>query len=137
MRSMLRPPRLAGRARRAGCRGPTLGTVFWLSVGGCRSSTSLASNSATATTLAGLIFIGRASVLENRDEAERISSALLLVIEFSFPSFSSPRDRFMKPWIDLGPGAGVSRRRNRAFQVAIAGRRWLLWSAATMRVRSV
>ncbi len=60
-----------------------------------------------------------------------------LVIEFSFPAFSSPRDRFMKPWIGLGPGAGVSRRRIRAFQVAIAGRRWLLWSAATMRVRSV
>jgi hypothetical protein len=46
-----------------------------------RSSTSLASNSATATTLAGFIFIGRASVLEVRDEAERISSALSLVIE--------------------------------------------------------
>src|SRR6266446_6826248 len=76
-RSIVRSPRLAVRVRRSSCRGPTLRTVFWLSVGGRRSSTSLASNSATATTLAGFIFIGRASVLENRDEAERISSALL------------------------------------------------------------
>src|SRR5882724_5779931 len=89
--------RRAVRVRRSSCSGPTLRTVFRLSVGRRRSSTSLARNSATATTLAGFIFIGKASVLENRDEAERISSALLLVIEFSFPAFSSPRDRSMKP----------------------------------------
>jgi len=37
-----------------------------------------------AATLAGFIFIGSASFLGNRDEAERISSTLLLIIEFSF-----------------------------------------------------
>jgi hypothetical protein len=41
-----------------------------------------------AATLSGFIFVGRASVLENRDEAERISSTLLLIIEFSFLSLT-------------------------------------------------
>lgn len=43
-----------------------------------------ASNSAMAATLAGFIFIGSTSVLGNRDEPERVSSTLLLIIEFSF-----------------------------------------------------
>jgi hypothetical protein len=90
-RSIVRSPRLTLRVRRSSHSGPTLRTVSRRSADGRRSSSTLASNSAMAATLAGFTFIGSASVLGNRDDAERISHTLLLIIEFSFLRLTTAR----------------------------------------------